>query len=138
MRAQCCVCAGGAFPDGELMVAPDAFRMNAYRVLRIPVSASASDIHKAAASMRRAATLGLSNTSNIDIPGLGDVPRGDADIRAAVGRLANPMQRLTDRLLWFYQLPQPTSTRSISSALDPAGHDRVLRDLFNAIQGGLD
>ena len=120
------------------MIAPDAFRINAYRVLRVPVSASASDIHKAAASMRRAATLGLSNTSDIDIPGLGDGPRGDADIRAAVGRLANPVQRLTDRLFWFYQLPELTSTRSISSTLDPAGHDRVLRDLFNAIQGGLD
>ena len=46
----------------EHAIAPDALRTNAYRVLRLPVSASASDIHKAAASMRRAATLGLTNT----------------------------------------------------------------------------
>src|SRR4051812_18445475 len=120
------------------MIAPNAFRMNAFRVLRVPVSASASEIHKAAASMRRAAALGLASTSEIDIPGLGEVPREEADIRSAVGRLTNPEQRLTDRLLWFHQLPQSTTTKNDSSGLDPAGHDGVLRELFNAIPVGLD
>ena len=120
------------------MIAPHAFRLNAYRVLRIPASASAADIHKAAANMRRAAAHGTARTSDVDIPQLGDVPRGDADISAAVGRLANPVQRITDRLFWFCQLPTSCGAQRVSSAMDPTGHDCVLRALFNAMDGGLD
>jgi Tfp pilus assembly protein PilO len=112
---------------------PDAFRMNAYRVLRLSVSASVTDIHKAAASMRRAATLGLATTTEADIPALGQVPRTDADIRSAVGRLANPLQRLSDRVFWFYNQPQ-----SVVQISDPASHDEALRDLFRAFQASLD
>jgi hypothetical protein len=117
--------------------APDAFRLNAYRVLRIPGSASAADINKAAARMRRAEPE-LLKTSDIDVPRLGEVARGDADIRAAVTRLENPAARLTDRLLWFCTLPTPGNGPSISSAMDPAGHDSALGALFDAMQGGLD
>jgi hypothetical protein len=116
---------------------PDTFRLNAYRVLRIPVSASASDIQKAAARMRQAEP-GLYKTSEIDVPQLGDVSRDDSDIRAAVDRLANPVHRLTDRLLWFCKLPTPGSARHTSSAMDPAGHDAVIRELFDVMRGGLD
>jgi len=120
------------------MIAPDAFRLNAYRVLRIPASASASDIQKAAANMRRASAHGTARTSDFDIPQLGDVPRSDADISAAVARLANPVQRITDRLFWFCQLPTPSGAQQVSSAMDPTGHDCVLRALFGAMEGGLD
>jgi hypothetical protein len=116
---------------------PDTFRLNAYRVLRIPVSASASDTQKAAARMRQAEP-GLYKTSEIDVPQLGDVPRGGADICAAVDRLGNPVHRLTDRLLWFCKLPTPGSARHTSSAMDPAGHDTALRAVFDAMRGRLD
>ena len=46
------------------MSAPDTFRLNAYRVLRVPASASAFDIHKA--SMRRAAAPGSPCTAEAD------------------------------------------------------------------------
>ena len=118
------------------MSAPDFFRLNAYRVLRIPASASAFDIHKA--SMRRAAAPGFPGTTEIDLPELGDVPRGDADICAAVERLANPVERITDRLFWFCQLPTASCAQHGSSAMDPTGHDSVLRALFDAMHGGLD
>ena len=36
------------------MIATDMFRLNAYRVLRVPANASVSDIQKAADRMRRA------------------------------------------------------------------------------------
>jgi hypothetical protein len=120
------------------MIAPDVFRLNAYRVLRVPGGASASDIHKAADSIRRGVAPGLSRTSDIDIPGLGNVPRGDTDIRAALGRLADPAQRLTDRLFWFCELPAPAGAQRFSSPMDPTGHDSALRALFEAMQGGLD
>lgn len=123
------------------MRSPDAFRLNAYRVLRIPASASAADIQKAADRMRRAEP-GVYNTSEIDVTALGDVPRGDTDITDAIARLTNPVQRLTDRLLWFCQLPKPGGTSRLSSDMDPAGHDDALRALIDisitAMPGGLD
>ena len=118
-------------------IVSDTFRLNAYRVLRIPVSASASDIQKAADRMRRAES-GVYKTSEIDVPQLGDVSRRDADVRAAVDRLAHPVQRLTDRLLWFCELPRPAGAQRVACDMDPAGHDTALRALFDAMQGGLD
>jgi hypothetical protein len=120
------------------MIAPDVFRLNAYRVLRALGSATASDINKAADTMRRGVALGHARTSEIDIPGLGTVPRGDADIRAALRRLADPAQRLADKLFWFCELPTPPGAQRFSSPMDPTGHDAALRALFDAIQGGLD
>jgi hypothetical protein len=122
-----------------MMMTPDALRLNGYRVLRVPASASAADIQKAADRMRQAEP-GSYKTSEIDIPALGDVPRRDTDISAAVARLANPVQRLTDRLLWFCKLPTPGRATNIASAMDPAGHDAALRDVIHVTtkQGGLD
>ena len=121
------------------MMTTNAFRSNAYRVLRVPASASAADIHKAADKMRQAEP-GLYKTSEIDIPEVGDVPRGRADINAAVARLANPVHRLTDRLLWFCQLPKPGGAQGMSSHMDPSGHDAALRDVIHltTTQAGLD
>lgn len=119
------------------MTTHDVFRLNAYRVLRIPASASAAEINQAAARMRRAEPE-LKRTSRNDVVELGEAPRGDADISAAVARLADPVKRLTDRLLWFCSLPIPGHGPHISSAMDPAGHDGALRALFDAMQGDLD
>ncbi|MBU1207207.1 MAG: hypothetical protein KKH04_09810 [Proteobacteria bacterium] len=129
------------------MFVPDGFRTNAYRVLRLSGNATLSEIHKAAASMRRASTLGLAGTNEADIPLLGEVPRTEADIRTAVGRLANPTQRLSDRLLWFHQPPQPENagmaplaTKFIPDPLDSIArcHDEALHGLFCAFEAGLD
>jgi len=120
------------------MIAPDTFRLNAYRVLRIPASANASDVQKAATNMTRSDAQGTGKTSEVDILGLGDVPRRETDILAAVARLANPVHRLTDRLFWFCQLPAPSGAQRVSSAMDPTGHDSVLRALFSAMEGELD
>jgi hypothetical protein len=113
--------------------------MNAFRILRISSSASLSDIHKAAASMRRAASLGIVNTTESDLPPLGDVGRTEADIRAAVGRLENPVQRLSERIFWFHQPPGPSSAplsppKQESSAAQ--NHDMALHQLFVAMQAG--
>ena len=51
--------------------------------------------------MRRAVALGLMLMSEADLPFLGEIPRTEADIRAGIGRLENPLQRITDRLFWF-------------------------------------
>lgn len=57
------------------MFVPDKFKTNAYRVLRLPANATLSEIHKAKASMKRAASLGLAGTTELDPPLLGEVPR---------------------------------------------------------------
>jgi hypothetical protein len=120
------------------MIAPDTFRLNAYRVLRISASANASDVQKAATNMTRSDAQGTGRASEVDILGLGGVPRRETDILAAVARLANPVHRLTDRLFWFCQLPAPSGAQRVSSAMDPTGHDCVLRALFSAMEGELD
>jgi hypothetical protein len=54
------------------------------------------------AAMRRLALLGVAETAAANMPTLGALPRTETDIRAAVGRLGNPAQRLADRLFWFH------------------------------------
>ena len=41
---------------------------------------------------------------------LGDVPRSEADIRSAVGRLENPASRIADRLFWLHSLSGTTNS----------------------------
>jgi hypothetical protein len=118
--------------------APDTFRLNAYRVLRLPASASAADIHRAAASMRRAVTFGVPTMSEIDIPELGALTRSDGEILAALDRLADPVQRITDRLFWFCQLPTSYGAQLTTDAMALTEHDRVLQVQFAAMRGGLD
>ena len=120
------------------MRATDTFRLNAYRVLRLPASASASDIHRAAASLRRAATFGGFRMCASDIPELGHITRSDADISAALDRLADPVQRIADRLFWFSQLPTSSSGHHSTGVRALTEHDRVLDAQFAAMRGGLD
>src|SRR5271165_6743016 len=114
------------------MFVPDRLAKNAYRVLGLSASATLSEIHRAAGTMRRAASLGLAETTEADMPALGEIPRTEADIRTAVGRLENPVQRVSDRLFWFH-LPR----RSLD-ATAPVPHpqpDESGRIHDEAIQG---
>jgi len=129
------------------MFVPEWMRANAYRILRLSASATSSEVHKAAASMRRAALLGVAGPSEGDVPALGEVPRTEADIRTAVGRLGNPAHRLTDRLFWFHMRRQPQEANPIASpsqaaSKEPDGiavrHDEALGGLFSAMETGLD
>ena len=135
--------------EGELaMFVPDGLRANAYRVLRLSADATLSEIHKAAASMRREAALGLAKTSKVDISVLGKVPRTEADIRTAVGRLSNPALRLNDRVFWFHvaRKQENHGAPAFTGMAGPLGlsqkaarsHDKALRGLFAAFAAGLD
>jgi len=124
------------------MFVPDRLKTNAYRVLRLSADATLSEIHKAAGSMRRAVSLGVANTSEADMPVLGEIPRTEADIRAAIGRLENPIQRLRDRLFWFHLTPVSPDAKAPARPSDPEGiawsHDEALRALFTAFGAGFD
>ena len=121
---------------------PNRLRSNAFRVLRVSADATLSEIHKAAGSMRRAVSLGLMFTSEADVPLLGAIPRTEADIRAAIGRLENPVQRLSDRLFWFHLPPESriadASQRPNESDGAVRNHEEALRGLFAALEAGFD
>ena len=76
------------------------------------------------------------------MPVLGELPRAEADIRTAIGRLENPAQRLGDRLFWFHRLPQQRDTNDPAppSELDQVAlnHDEALHGLLAAVARNLD
>lgn len=120
------------------MPEPDWLKANAYRVLRIPAGASLSEVHKAATSMRRAVLLGTVNATEADIPLPGEIPRTEADIRLATGRLENPTQRICDRVFWLHSIDTTVSARP--GGLDTVlwNHDQALRAIFAAFGTGFD
>ena len=86
---------------------PDYLKSNAFRLLRLSANSNYSKIHQASASMKRAAKLGLGDTTEADMPLLGKISRNEADIQTAISRINDPSQRLKDRLFWFYLTPSP-------------------------------
>jgi hypothetical protein len=122
----------------EAMFVPDWLKTNAYRVLRIPAGASLSEVHKAAASMRRAVRLGAVSATEADIQVLGEIPRTEADIRVATGRLENPTQRIFDRLFWLHSIDSAVSVRPGGLDTDLWNHDQALRAIFAAFETGFD
>ena len=132
---------GCAHSLNQAMFVPDKLKKNAYRVLRLSADATLSEIHKAAASMRRAAALGIAGTTEADMPLLGEISRTEAEIRAAIGRLENPVQRISDRLFWFHLPPESKNAKAPGRPYQPAGvawnHDQALHSLFAAFEAGL-
>jgi molecular chaperone DnaK len=127
---------------------PDYLRSNAYRVLRLSANSDYSKIHQASAGMRRAAKLGLMGATEADMLFLGEISRTEADIQTAISRINNPLQRLRDRLFWFYLTPKLLDAQTTSRMMETFGnnpealaalnHDKALHVLFAAIGSGLD
>jgi hypothetical protein len=128
------------------MPVPDGLKTNAFRILRLSANATASEIHKAAASMRREAALGVAHTTAADIPDLGEIPRTERDIRSALGRLANPEQRSKDRLFWFHMPLESGDSKACAPPTDECDqsqriawdHDEALGRLFEAFKAGVE
>jgi hypothetical protein len=124
-----------------MMPIPRWLQENSYRALRLSANVSASDVHKAASSMRKMALLGVNNASDSDFPALGPVPRTESDIRSAVGRLDNPVHRIADRLFWFHSAADGSAPADSEHAREPlkkAGwdHDLSLKLLFSLFSNG--
>jgi hypothetical protein len=134
--------------ETEPFFVPDYLKLNAYRVLRLPAKSNYSEIHNASASMKRAAKLGIVRTIEADISLLGEISRTEADIQTAIGRISDPLQRLRDRLFWFYLTPRLLDTHSTSrliatfrenpEATAALNHDKALHVLLCALRNGLD
>jgi hypothetical protein len=117
------------------MPVPQWLYANPYRILRLSASASLRDAHEAASSMRRLAILAIADASAADIPSLGDVPRTESDIRAALGRLENPSHRIADRLFWLHSRSETSDANGSENPEAPLtksafDHDRALEALF--------
>jgi hypothetical protein len=83
----------------RLMLPCQRFETNAYRILGISAASTWPQILNGAAALRRLAKLGIEETT---VDRFGEIVRDEAAIRAAIGSLTNPRERLQHRLLWFH------------------------------------
>lgn len=84
------------------IVGADPIRHNPYRTLGLPGEAAWSEIRTTAERLLASPEPG-DHTTPWDLPWLGGLARTPASIERALRRLADPRQRLADRLLWFYE-----------------------------------
>lgn len=124
------------------MLSLERIHSNPLRILRLSANATATEIHKAAADMRRAAKLRAVELNAGDVPSFGAVPRSESDIRAALGKLESPTERLKARLFWFHSSLRPgglssetDTNENQSSPLKQATakHDQALCRLYEAL-----
>jgi hypothetical protein len=97
------------------MARPDIYRINAFRVLQVPVTASARDI---SSRLRKLEIIekfeGKGQTESSILP---LIPAADIDARRqAEQRLTDPESRLIDELFWFWPL-QPGVREEADEAL---------------------
>jgi hypothetical protein len=72
---------------------------NAYRILGVSVDSTAPQVLNAGAALKRAAMMEVM-TPEFDC--FGEIVRSEATIRAALGALGNPAERLQHRLFWLH------------------------------------
>ena len=116
------------------MVTPDWLKANAYRVLGLAADAGPARVHARATTLRRSAALGIEAPDDADLVWLGHVERSETDIRAAVGRLENPTQRLLDRLFWYHREQTVDDLTDHGAGTEwLAAHDAALKSLLLAL-----
>lgn len=99
---------------------------DAFRVLGLGAQASQGEVFDAASSLRLALKVGVRKTFEGDAAWLGEVRRDASDVRDAVGRLSEPVQRARERLFWF-QLPAPRAQVSTVAELAAAVEELLKR-----------
>src|SRR5215208_3189164 len=98
----------------------------AFRVLGLGAGAAQGEVFDAAASLRLALKVGVRKTFEGDAAWLGEVARRESDVRDAVGRLSEPVQRARERLFWFQQ-PAPRTQVSTVAELTAAVEEVLKR-----------
>lgn len=99
---------------------------DAFRVLGLAAGAAQAEVFDAASSLRLALKVGMAKTFDGDAAWLGEVARKESDVRDAVGRLTEPVQRARERLYWF-QLPAPRAHVSNVAELTAAVEELLKR-----------
>lgn len=98
----------------------------AFRVLGLGAWAAQGEVFEAASSLRLALKVGMRKTFDTDAAWLGEVARKESDVRDAVGRLSEPVQRARERLFWFH-LPAPRAQVSTITELTAAIEELLKR-----------
>lgn len=118
---------------------------NAYRLLGLSCHATQKEIYAAASSIRRAIKLGVEPGSAHQLAWLGSCVRTETSVRDALSRLAEPSQRIYERLFWFFE-PQAAASDATLPALEESvarlraeaqpsnGHDIALLSLAVLLQ----
>lgn len=118
---------------------------NAYRLLGLSCHATQKEIYAAASSIRRAIKLGVEQKPAHQMAWFGSCERTETSVRDALSRLADPSQRIYERLFWFFE-PQLIATEPglhalresaarLSSVPQPStGHDIALLSLAVLLQ----
>ncbi|MCI0435985.1 MAG: hypothetical protein L0271_20450 [Gemmatimonadetes bacterium] len=91
-------------PAHELLlelVDPSIYRVNAFRVTGLPVTASPLDVTRRGERLKMQEKLGMQSAASGSAMPLTPPPDGDA-VRAALQRLHDPERRLIDELFWFW------------------------------------
>jgi hypothetical protein len=98
----------------------------ALRALGLGAWATQPEVFEAASALRLALKVGVRKTFDGDAAWLGEVARKESDVRDAVGRLSEPVQRARERLFWFH-LPVPRTHVSTVAELTEAIEELLKR-----------
>src|SRR4028119_216755 len=91
---------------------------NAFRLLGLSAQATQKEIYASASSLRRAVKLGVEPPSAPhQIACLGALQHTENSVRDALSRLADPAQRIYERLFWFFA-PQHVAAELSFAALE--------------------
>ncbi|HUP19580.1 MAG TPA: hypothetical protein VM778_06470 [Gemmatimonadota bacterium] len=107
----------------DIPVWVDLVARNPYRVLGLPGDSSWPDI-QARADALRARSNPQNDSTAWDLPWFAPLPRSAADVERALVRLADPIQRIRDRLFWFHE-----------RVSEMAVHELLPANLRNALEG---
>jgi rhodanese-related sulfurtransferase len=88
---------------------------SAFRTLGLAASASQAEVFEAAEALRLALRLGVEKRFAGDLVWLGGLARAEADVRDALGRLADPPRRAAERLFWFHAPCAQTRPASVEA-----------------------
>ena len=100
---------------------------SAFRVLGLAASASRREVNAAADSLRLSLKVGATRSFPADLPALGPLSRDESAVRDAVGRLADPPQRLFERLFWFHAPPPSAHVAANTLTIARAAEDSLAR-----------
>jgi len=105
------------------MARPDIYRINAFRILEVPVNASAKEISVQVRKLDLTEKLGNVEGMERGILPLNPPPDGETR-RAAAQRLSDPESRLVDEMFWFWPFSLGTPA-AMDEALDVLKHGNL-------------
>ena len=113
---------------------PDLYRVNAFRVLGLPVTSRSDELAKQQKKLRLIEKLGASAGQNErGLLPLDPAPDGEA-IRKATHRLRDPETRLVDELFWFWPLNRDSANDDEAFRLLGDGDLAGASDVWSKLQ----